>query len=223
MASRKAKQLDAEDPFLQGFENAKQYYDRNKFGIITLIVVAIVASLAVYGYRWSKQSTLEKSSVAFSDAFLTLQKGDTTAAVEQLRNVQQRYSSTPHGYYAAYMLGNVLLAQADYAGAEQWFAIAQDAPDNTLFIAGAASSSRAVAFEYIGDVQAAIENVQQAMKDPGYAHAWGDLAYRLALLRHKQGQKEQALSLLEKIQADTTYKALHSQVANLKVEWQSAN
>lgn len=188
-----------------------------------IISVAVAVAL-IYGgymaYTSMKKSTISQAKQKFGSAMLLYSEKKEAEAVAGFKEVIEKFGSTAHAAYSAYMIGQISIEKAQYDDAIKWFEKGYEAGDNAGFIRGSCVEALGVCYDAINDQKKAISFFEKALQDQSIAYRHPDIRWRLALLNKKLGDKEKVMYYCNKIVADTLAYNLKQKAENLLVETQ---
>ncbi len=190
-----------------------------------LIVVGVVVLLAIGGaviMTHMRRAALRRADKAFGQALIVYKSGETQAAIDELSKVATEHRGTPHGAYAAYLVGSLLLENARYEEAISSFEAASKGPEKAGFVPAAALEGLSKAYEGLGEYEKAIEYARRALEDGRLEHRAPALRWRLALLLKETRKPQRAVAYCEQLVQDSLAMGYHQKARNLLAELQVA-
>ena len=200
------------DPFLESVDQAQAHLEENRSNYLKAGLVVLVLLIA-YNVTSSKrfQSEIDASS-SLGEALLTLDRKDMTTAQFQLETVLNDYENTPSASVAEYYLGKISYDAGNIEEAAPYL--------NSYFNSnpeGFLAPSAAIMLSDIagknGQLEDAIQILDRGMK---YDHSKKDirlLNLRKAQVELKQGNKDNAKEIVEKLLSDDQLTNWNKQIA----------
>ena len=200
------------DPFLESVDQAQAHLEENRSNYLKAGLVVLVLLIA-YNVTSSKrsQSGIDASS-SLGEALLTLDRKDMTTAQFQLETVLNDYGNTPSASVAEYYLGKM-----NYDDGNMEEAVIHL---NSYFNSnpkGFLAPSAAIMLSDISAREGKLEDAIQIL-DKGMKHADSKKDVRLLKLRKaqvefKQGNKDNAKEIVEKLLSDVQVTNWNKQIA----------
>ncbi|MBN2037417.1 MAG: tetratricopeptide repeat protein [Chitinispirillaceae bacterium] len=201
----KQKQEIREDPIIDSFFKAKEFFLRNTNMLIGVMVVIVFLAGFIIVYNQMRRSSLIKAEDSFGRAMIAYTNQDIEKAVENFRIVADNHRTTPQGIMSAHILGGIFLSMRRFDDAIKWFEVAAKEAEKELgFIAGSANEALGSCYEGKGDFPRAFEYFEKALDDNRIAFRHGAIRWKMALISKKMDKLERARALCTEILADTT-------------------
>lgn len=214
----KKKKKMRSDPLLNFMSSAQEFYTKNKTTFIGVIVVLAVVVLGGFGYRFTRQQTIDSAQDTFGKAMVAFQADRTDEAANGFTEVLDSYANTPQAAYSALMLGRIYMEQKNYDQAAGYFEQASQIKRNTGFVDGEALVALAAAYEAQGNTQRAVEYYQQALNQPDIGFRYPSIRWKMALAYQELGNIDQSRQALQQIVSDTTAGEYEKKAKNLLAE-----
>ncbi|MBD3316366.1 MAG: tetratricopeptide repeat protein [Chitinivibrionales bacterium] len=211
------KQEQGADPVLEGIIKAKEYATENSNRLIAVVAVVVLVIGGIYGYSHIKKQNLRAAQEAFGSAMIHYNAQDTAKAIDALALVAENHSGSPQAGYAAYLLGDMHLADAKYDQAITWLEVATKR-ENAGLVSGEALELLAVAHEAKGDVKKAEQYYRRALEDRSISYRYPAIRWKLALLLFRNGIPDEAKQYCEQLVQDTTAGEYRQKAENLLAE-----
>jgi tetratricopeptide (TPR) repeat protein len=182
------------------------------------VVVAAIAVVMVVSYMMNKKRSAAQD--VYGKAMIALQKNNTDEAVGFFTDITDKFGSTPHAGYSAFMLGGIYYKQNKYDDAIKWFEIAAAKKKNTAFVPGGALEELAACYEAKGDLTQAQDYLKKALANPESAFRYPSIRWKLALLAVESKKVDDARSYCQNIIADSLAGEFRQKADLLLVELQ---
>ena len=200
------------DPFLESVDQAQAHLEENRSNYLKAGLVVLVLLIA-YNVTSSKRSKsgIDASS-SLGEALLTLDRKDMTTAQFQLETVLNDYENTPSASVAEYYLGKISYDAGNMEEAATYLnSYFNSNPEG--FLAPPAAIMLSDMAGKNGQLEDAIQILDRGMK---YDHSKKDirlLNLRKAQVEFKQGNKDNAKEIVEKLLSDDQLTNWNKQIA----------
>lgn len=201
-----------DDPIMDFLLKSKDYLRNNQKGMMTVIVVILVGLAGTIAYNTFGKSNEKKIQNAFGIAMLNYESKNMNKAIENLKIVAEKYSTSPQGFQSAYLLGGLFYDEGKYDDAKKYFEIASK--EGKEFIGAQALEGLAACYESKGDMASAVTYLEKALADNRITYRHSAIRWKIALL-NKSTDKAKTKKLCNEIISDTTAIELHQPAENL--------
>jgi len=201
--NKKEQELE-QDPVLDGLAKSKSFVEENRNTVIAGIVILALLIVGIWVFRSFRESAIREAQADFGEAMIKYETRNITGAIEGFNQVLDAHEGTPFGAYAAYMLGSIYMQQENWDQAIGYLETAASKKRGTGFVPGEALENIAVAYEYKGDRESALEYYRRALQDPQMDYRYPSIRWKMALLNRELGRNDQAIELSQEVvEADT--------------------
>ncbi len=207
-----------EDPVISGFAKARKFITENTTIVVAALVVVVVAAAGFSAYNSMKRKAVAKAQESFGNAMVAYTGGNKQKAVEALSQVSENYGNTPHGAYAAYLLGTILVEEKRHDEAQRWFEMASSRARDGNVVKGLALEELGTVFERAGNLEKATESLRKALELEVVEYRWPAIRWKLALINQKQGNEKEAQEICQALVNDTLAVAYKDKAENLLTE-----
>lgn len=169
-----------------------QFCKKNKQGVLTALVILVLAAALGSFYSARQQKLAEESWAAYYTAQVAMLTEGEEAGFKQIDALAEQYKGTNAAQYALLLKGDILYANENFAQAADVYKQLSDAKNPTVNAAAALSQAAALqaAQDYKGSIDIISKFIEKNPKHFALAQAYMTLASSQELA----GNKEEALA-----------------------------
>lgn len=176
-------------PFLTG---VIQFCKKNKQGILTALVILVLAAALGSFYSARQKKLAEESWAAYYTAQVAMLSEGEAAGFKQIDALAEKYKGTNAAQYALLLKGDLLYANENFAQAADVYKQLADAKNPT--VNSVAALSRAAALQAAQDYKGSIDVISKFIETHPKHFALAQAYMTLASSQELAGNKEEALA-----------------------------
>ena len=201
IAKPTAAQTQPEKDVLLSFvSDTVKYVKAHQRGIITAVIILVLAGVLGYTYAAHVKKVQEESWAAYYNAQLAVM--NDPAAVTRLDGVALQFPGTQAAQYAQLLKGDILYAGENYAQAISAYEPLVNAHNETLRTV--ATLSLAAARQATKDYAGSIQLMKKFIEDNPKSFALPQAYFTLAMSQELAGKKAEAIETYKQILANYT-------------------
>ena len=177
--------------------NLIKWGKQHKQGLLTALVILVVATIVGYAYCAHQKKVTERSWAAFYNAQIALSTQGQEGGFAALDLISSDFPGTPAAQYAQILKGDTLYNAENFAQAADVYAPLTSSANET--VRTVATLSRAAALQATQDYKASIDLLQKFIGENPNSFALPQAYLTLALSQELSGDKTAALETYKHI------------------------
>lgn len=185
------------DFITSGLTSLITFCKRHKKGLLTALVILVLALVLGYAFYAHQKSVTEKSWAAYYNAQVALATQGAEAGFKNIDSLAAEYPGSPAAQYAQLMKGDVLYANDNFAQAADVYAPLTSSSNET--VRTVATLSQAAALQATQDYKTSADLMQKFIQNNPNSFALPQAYLTLALSQELSGDKTAALDTYKHI------------------------
>lgn len=191
-----------EDQFVIRTYQTVSWLKRNQRSLIIAAIVLAIGILAFTGWRSSREAAEQRASVLALAGGYQFQSGDLDGARSSLTEAVTRYPGTASAGRATFLLAEILFQEGALDSARTFYQRFADRYAKDDLMKGGARAGLAAVAEQEGDYKQAADLYEQAARIGRTSGQMAGYLLEAARCRRLAGEKEEAISLYQRIKDD---------------------